>query len=56
MTAKAKSYRVLVGIDYPPDKRAEPDDEVYDIPESSAKWLLEQNLIEPVKPAKKKGG
>lgn len=40
-------YRVLVGIDYPPDKRAESGTIVSDIPEKSAKWLLEQGLIEP---------
>ena len=39
-------YRVLTGIDYPPDKRAEKDTLVSDIPEKSAKWLLEQKLIE----------
>jgi len=40
-------YRVLVGIDYPPDKRAEAGTLVSDLPEKSAKWLLEQGLIEP---------
>lgn len=39
-------YKVLTGIDYPPDKRAEKDTLVSDIPEKSAKWLLEQGLIE----------
>ena len=39
-------YRVLTGIDYPPDNRAEKDALVSDIPEKSAKWLLEQGLIE----------
>ena len=39
-------YKVLTGIDYPPDKRAEKDALVSDIPEKSAKWLLEQGLIE----------
>ena len=39
-------YRVLTGIDYPPDKRAEKDTLVSDIPEKSAKWLLEQGMIE----------
>ena len=39
-------YRVLTGIDYPPDNRAEKDTLVSDIPEKSAKWLLEQGLIE----------
>ena len=40
-------YRAIVGIDYPPDKRVEADTLVSDIPEKSAKWLLEQGLIEP---------
>lgn len=39
-------YRVLTGIDYPPDKRAEKNTLVSDIPEKSAKWLLDQGLIE----------
>jgi hypothetical protein len=39
-------YRVLTGIDYPPDKRAEIGAVVSDIPEKSAKWLLDQGLIE----------
>jgi hypothetical protein len=39
-------YRVLVGIDYPPDRRAEAGTLVTDIPEKSAKWLLDQGLIE----------
>jgi len=40
------TYRVLTGIDYPPDKRAEEGALVTDIPEKSAKWLLDQGLIE----------
>ena len=39
-------YRVLAGLDYPPDKRAEAGSIVSDIPEKSAKWLLDQGLIE----------
>lgn len=39
-------YRALTGIDYPPDKRAESGTIVSDIPEKSAKWLLDQGLIE----------
>ena len=39
-------YRLLVGIDYPPDKRAEAGTLVSDLPEKSAKWLLDQGLIE----------
>jgi hypothetical protein len=39
-------YRVLTGIDYPPNKRAEAGTIVSDLPEKSAKWLLDQGLIE----------
>ena len=41
-------YRVLVGVDYPPGKRAEAGDVVADLPEQSIKWLKKQGLIEPV--------
>jgi hypothetical protein len=57
------SYRVLVGLDYPPGKRAEAGDVVSDLPEKSIKWLLSQNKIEPTDsaqsdpaPKKKSGG
>jgi hypothetical protein len=47
-------YRVLQGIDYPPNKRAEIGDVVEDLPATSIKWLLESGLIEDAsKPAKK---
>jgi hypothetical protein len=39
-------YKVLTGIDYPPDKRVEAGSIVSDLPEKSAKWLLDQGLIE----------
>ena len=39
-------YKVLTGIDYPPNKRAEAGSVVSDLPEKSAKWLLDQGLIE----------
>ena len=39
-------YRALTGIDYPPDKRVEAGDLFSDLPEKSAKWLLDQGLIE----------
>jgi hypothetical protein len=42
------NYRVLIGIDYPPDRRAEPGDVVSDIPAKSLKWLREQGVIELV--------
>lgn len=41
-------YRVLVGIDYPPNKRAEAGDVVDDLPGSSTKWLLTEGFIEAV--------
>ena len=41
-------YKVLTGIDYPPDKRAEAGSIVSDLPEKSTKWLLDQGLIELV--------
>ncbi len=47
-------YRVLQGIDYPPNKRAEAGQVVSDLPPSSVKWLLESGIIEDAsKPAKK---
>jgi hypothetical protein len=41
-------YRVLQGIDYPPNKRAEIGDVVNDLAPSSVKWLLEVGAIEDV--------
>lgn len=41
-------YRVLVGLDYPPDRRAEAGDVVDDLPGKSIKWLTEIGAIEPV--------
>ena len=47
-------YRVLQGIDYPPNKRAEVGDIVEDIPAQSVKWLLDSGIIEDSdKPVKK---
>ena len=48
-------YKVLVGIDYPPHKRAEVGDVVDDLPGGSVKWLVEGGYIESIdeKPAKK---
>jgi hypothetical protein len=47
-------YRALVGIDYPPNKRAEAGDVVTDLPGDAIKWLLEDGLIEDAsKPTKK---
>jgi hypothetical protein len=42
----AVKYRALVGMDYPPDKRAEAGDIVTDLPKPSVKWLLDGGFIE----------
>ena len=48
------SYRVLKGIDYPPNKRAEAGQVVTDLPATAIAWLLEDGAIEDSsKPAKK---
>ena len=48
-------YRVLQGIDYPPNKRAEAGQVVSDLPPQAIKWLLESGAIEDAsKPAKAK--
>ena len=41
-------YRVLTGMDYPPDKRVEAGDIVDDLPTKSVGWLLEQGYVETV--------
>jgi hypothetical protein len=41
-------YRVLTGLSFPPDRRAEPGEIVDDIPSTSIKWLLAQGHIEEV--------
>jgi len=47
-------YRALVGIDYPPNKRAEAGEIISDLPGDAIKWLLEDGLIEDSsKPSKK---
>jgi len=55
MSASKKRYEVLIGIDYPPNKRVEatnPPTVVDDIPATSIPWLLEQGIIrEYVEPA-----
>lgn len=50
-------YRVLVGLDYPPAKRAEAGDIVSDLPAKSISWLRDAGLIEPLDdaPAKSSG-
>jgi hypothetical protein len=39
-------YRVLQGIDYPPNKRAEAGEIVTDLPPQSVKWLLDSGIVE----------
>lgn len=46
-------YKVLAGIDYPPNKRAEAGDYVSDLPKDSIPWLLESGVIERVGNVKK---
>lgn len=46
-------YLVLVGVDYPPNRRAEPGDIVDDLPGKSIKWLTQQGIVEKVKPQRK---
>lgn len=50
MAKTAAQYRALVGLDYPPHKRAEAGDVVDDLPGKSLRWLLEQGHIEAVSP------
>lgn len=45
-------YRALVGLDYPPGKRAEAGQVLTDLPEQSIKWLKKQGLIEAADAAK----
>lgn len=48
------TYRVLVGINYPPDdKRAEEGDTVDDLPDYAIEGLLSGGIIEPVTEAPK---
>ena len=47
-------YRVLQGIDYPPNKRAEIGDVVEDLPPTAVKWLLESGAIEDASKTSKK--
>jgi hypothetical protein len=39
-------YKVNIGINYPPNKRAEAGDVVHDLPPASIKGLLESGVIE----------
>lgn len=47
------AHKVLIGIDYPPDRRAEPGDVVDDIPAASVSWLIAQGAIEETEPKPK---
>jgi hypothetical protein len=49
------TYRVLAGISYPPNKRAEVGDVVDDLPSRSIKWLVDTGCIEQVDTPKPKG-
>ncbi len=42
------SYRALVGLSFPPDRRVEAGEVASDIPPQSVKWLLAAGHIEPV--------
>lgn len=44
----AVEYEVLIGINYPPNKRAEPGDVVTDLPYGSKTQLLELGAIKRV--------
>jgi len=39
-------YKVLTGLSYPPDKRAEVGDIVDDLPSKSIQWLINSGHIE----------
>lgn len=45
-------YKVLQGIDYPPNKRAEVGQVVSDLPKDSIPWLLESKIIERIEVTK----
>lgn len=43
--AKSNEYKVLSGIDYPPNKRAEAGAIVSDLPKDAIAWLLQSGAI-----------
>jgi hypothetical protein len=45
-------YRVLAGISYPPNRRAEVGDIVSDLPKDSITWLVESGVVEAVEAKK----
>jgi hypothetical protein len=53
MEVRMARYRVLTGLDYPPNKRAEIGDVVEDLPAQSIKWLLADGYIEDADKPKK---
>lgn len=44
--AKDNEYKVLSGINYPPNKRAEIGEIVTDLPKTAISWLLASGVIE----------
>lgn len=47
--ARKPRYRVIVGLNYPPNRRAEPGDVVDDLPRTSVTLLQEQGAIELIR-------
>lgn len=47
MADKPTKYRVLTGMNYPPNKRAEAGDVVTDLPDFAVSKLLHAGHIEP---------
>lgn len=52
MSTDAKQYKVIVGLSWYDDGRAEPGEVRDDIPKESLEWLLEQGMIEVYKAPK----
>lgn len=48
MASSTPKYRVKLGINYPPGKRAEPGDVINDLPPGSEKSLIAIGAIEKV--------
>lgn len=46
--AMMAKYRVLRGIDYPPNKRVEAGAIVDDLPPRAIRWLRDSGIIEPL--------
>lgn len=47
--ASKPRYRVNIGLNYPPNRRAEPGDVVDDLPRTTVVLLQEQGVIELVR-------